>query len=102
MVLQSHTIWFDFDKPCSIFQSFRFNMTREAVTILCNDSEIMKQYYGKKFEQAVVADFNNDEPHAMINLFMMEQEAHYTILALQPILEELLMVHTEEFMNLWT
>tara|TARA_R110002072_G_scaffold45239_5_gene125969 strand:- start:2275 stop:2508 length:234 start_codon:yes stop_codon:yes gene_type:complete len=76
-------------------------MTREAVIILCSDSEIMKQYYGKKFEKAVFADFSNDEPDAMINLFMMEQEAHYTILALQPIIEELVMVHTEEFMNLW-
>ena len=102
MVLQSHTIWFDFDKPCSIFQSFRFNMTREAVKILCNDSEILKQYYAKKFEQAIYADFMNDEPDAMINLFMMEQEAHHTVLCLKPILLEALMIHTEEFMNLWT
>lgn len=77
-------------------------MTREAVNILCSHSAKLKEYYKEKFEEAVIADLTNDEPDAMINLFMMEREAHHTVLCLKPILAEILMTHTEEFIELWT
>ena len=76
-------------------------MTRVAVNILCSHSAKLKEYYTEKFEQAVYADLRSDEPDAMINLFMMELEAHHSVLCLKPILAEILMTHAESFQQLW-
>ena len=58
----------------------------------------MSEYFENKFQQAIYTDLHihTDEPDAMISLFMMEQEAHWICMQLQPIMAEMAMITVEE------
>ena len=58
----------------------------------------MFKYFENKFHDAIYTDLHihTDEPDAMISLFMMEQEAHWICMQLQPIMAEMAMITVEE------
>ena len=73
-------------------------MSREAVILLHGTSKTMKEYFENKFHDAIYTDLHihTDEPDAMISLFMMEQEAHWICMQLQPIMAEMAMITLED------
>lgn len=73
-------------------------MSREAVILLHQTGTTMSEYFENKFQQAIYTDLHihTDEPDAMISLFMMEQEAHWICMQLQPIMAEMAMITIEE------
>jgi len=73
-------------------------MSREAVILLSQTGQTMKEYFENKFHQAVYTDLHilTDEPDAMISLFAMEQEAHWICMQLQPIMAEMAMLVLED------
>tara|TARA_A200000159_G_scaffold160158_1_gene179865 strand:+ start:4356 stop:4610 length:255 start_codon:yes stop_codon:yes gene_type:complete len=73
-------------------------MSREAVILLSNTGKTMAQYFENKFHDAIYTDLHiiTDEPDAMISLFMMEQEAHWICVQLQPIMSEMAKIVLED------
>lgn len=76
-------------------------MTKEAVAILSSDSTILREYCKAKWVDAMTKDMLTFDEEAMLNLFMFEQECHHVVLSIKDILVEDLMVHPEEFQQLW-
>ena len=58
----------------------------------------MSEYFENKFHDAIYTDLHihTDEPDAMISLFMMEQEAHWICMQLQPIMAEMALQTMED------
>jgi len=73
-------------------------MSREAVILLTKTGNTMKKYFESKFHDAIYTDLHiiKDEPDAMIALFMMEQEAHWICMQLQPIMAEMALQVVED------
>ena len=73
-------------------------MSREAVILLHRTSKTLSEYFENKFQQAIYTDMHihTDEPDAMISLFIMEQEAHWICMQLQPIMAEMALQTLEE------
>lgn len=73
-------------------------MSREAVILLHRTGKTLSEYFENKFHQAIYTDLHihTDEPDAMISLIMMEQEAHWICMQLQPIMAEMAMITVEE------
>ena len=73
-------------------------MSREAVRLLAQSGKTMKSYFEDKFHQAVYTDMHihTDEPDAMISIFIMEQEAHWIVKQLQPIMAEMALMVVED------
>jgi hypothetical protein len=73
-------------------------MSREAVILLTNTGKTMAKYFENKFHDAIYTDMHihTDEPDAMISIFMMEQEAHWICMQLQPIMAEMALLTIQE------